>query len=76
MADHGCKDFIKSIRKFDSMIEKQLHSVLEKMIHKFRTDERVTIGSADKKRQEESYLPFDAKHRSMKYTQMAKLKDF
>jgi hypothetical protein len=62
------------VRKFDCVVEKQLRDTLEKLSTKFRLEERVTLGSSDRKRQEESYLPFDTKRRSMKYTQMAKLK--
>jgi len=46
------------------------------MLTRFRTDERVTIGSEKHNQQDEAYIPFDNKRRSMKYTQMAKLKEF
>ena len=44
------------------------------MLTRFRSEERVTIGSEKHHQQDEAYLPFDTKRRSMKYTQMAKLK--
>lgn len=74
MAERTAKDIAKSVRRFDSLVEKQLNSTIEAMMTKFRSDERVTLKSADK--QDTAYLPFDSKRRSMKYTQMAKLKEF
>ena len=47
----GADELIKSIKKFDDLIEKTLRSTVEKMLSKFRGDERVSIGSRDKCRQ-------------------------
>jgi hypothetical protein len=65
---------LKSIKKFDHLVEKHLRSSFNKLMLKFRLEERVSLGSSTDKKKEESYLPFDSKRRSMKYTQMAKLK--
>lgn len=74
MAIEGADKNVNSAKLFDDLVEKNLRSTLETLLSKFRIEERVTLGSADRKRQDEPYLPFDSKRRSMKYTQMAKLK--
>ncbi len=76
MAIEGADKNVNSAKLFDDLVEKNLRSTLETLLSKFRIEERVTLGSADRKRQDEPYLPFDSKRRSMKYTQMAKLKQF
>lgn len=43
---------------------------------KFRIEKRVTVGTSDKLQKSESFLPFDNKKKSMKFTQLAKLKQF
>jgi hypothetical protein len=41
-------ELLKSVNRFDTLIEKNLKIALEKCIKKFRIDERVTLGSAEK----------------------------
>lgn len=43
---------------------------------KFRIQKRVTVGTNDMLQKGESFLPFDNKKKSMKFTQLAKLKQF
>lgn len=38
-------------------------------------EERVTLGTGEETK-EEGYLPFDSKKKPMKYTQIAKIKEF
>ena len=75
MGEKGVEDMMKSIAKFDNVIEKNLRDTFDRLLTRFRLEERVTLGSRDRKK-EDTYLPYDSKRKSMKYTQMAKLKDF
>ena len=61
-----------SVRRMDELIERRLRETLEGMLGRFRSEERVRVGSG--KKLDEAYLPFDSKRKSMRYTQMAKLK--
>ena len=63
----------KSIQFFEKEIAKNILDTIEKNKSKFRQDERVTLGQGEDSK-EEGFLPFDAKKRPMKYTQMAKMK--